>query len=143
MWCLAITGEPLTGDRPEAWSYGPVYRRLADALARYGTAPVERQVTVAELYPGLPMSDPVEPASSNLDPIAQDILKRVFRDYGTFGAPQLSALLRRNGAPWAEVFADGAGRFRDIPHNLIQAQFVDLAMPPVGTTDQTCSNRSD
>jgi uncharacterized phage-associated protein len=35
-WCLAITGEPLTGDRPEALKHGPEYRRLADALAGCG-----------------------------------------------------------------------------------------------------------
>jgi uncharacterized phage-associated protein len=34
-WCLAISGEPLTGERPEAMPYGPEYRRLANALARY------------------------------------------------------------------------------------------------------------
>jgi uncharacterized phage-associated protein len=39
-WCLTLTGEPLTGDRPEALKHGPEYRRLADALAEYGTAPI-------------------------------------------------------------------------------------------------------
>jgi uncharacterized phage-associated protein len=38
-WHLALNGEPLTGDRPEAWDFGPMYRRLADALAAYGSSP--------------------------------------------------------------------------------------------------------
>jgi uncharacterized phage-associated protein len=35
--CLAASGQPLTGDRPEAWPYGPVYRRLSGVLAPFGS----------------------------------------------------------------------------------------------------------
>lgn len=41
-WCLAFSGEPLTGDRPEAWDFGPVYRRLANALQRRDTTSYRR-----------------------------------------------------------------------------------------------------
>ena len=61
-WCLAFSGEPLTGDRPEAWDFGPVYRRLANALQSQGT--------------------------------------------------------------WAQVYGDGSGKLRDVPHQLIREQFV-------------------
>lgn len=37
---LATSGHPLTGDRPEAWSFGPVYRRVADALRSAGNEPL-------------------------------------------------------------------------------------------------------
>ena len=47
-WCLAITGEPLTGDRPEALEHGPEYRRLAEALARWRLDPVTSEIMVAD-----------------------------------------------------------------------------------------------
>jgi uncharacterized phage-associated protein len=39
-WNLASFNQPLTGDRPEAWEFGPVYVRLSEALAAYGYEPV-------------------------------------------------------------------------------------------------------
>lgn len=44
-WRLALSGAPLTGDRPEASETGPMYRRLASALADYGLDPVLREIT--------------------------------------------------------------------------------------------------
>jgi hypothetical protein len=45
-WCLAMTGEPLTGDRPEAWDVGPMYRRLADALRSKGRNPILQAIRI-------------------------------------------------------------------------------------------------
>jgi uncharacterized phage-associated protein len=45
-WCLALTGEPLTGDRPEARQYGPEYRRISEALVKCGTRPVTTKIAV-------------------------------------------------------------------------------------------------
>lgn len=56
-WCLAFLDQPLTGDRPEAWEYGPVYRRLANALAGYGREAITRQILKAEAFPGTHASD--------------------------------------------------------------------------------------
>jgi uncharacterized phage-associated protein len=47
-WCLAFSGQPLTGDRPEAWDFGPVYRRLADALCTFGTDAVAREIAQSQ-----------------------------------------------------------------------------------------------
>lgn len=111
-WQLALTGEPLTGDRPEAWDFGPVYRRLAGALERFGSDGVSEQV---------------ETNQSNLDETELAVIARVYQDYGRFSGSQLSNLTRRGNAPWRHVYAEGAGRFRDIPHALIREQFVQLA----------------
>jgi uncharacterized phage-associated protein len=100
----------LTGDRPEAWDFGPVYRRLADVLEACGLDPVKKIMTKV----------------SNLDPSELTMIARVYRDYGQFSGAQLSNLTRRGTALWHQVYADGAGKLRDIPHELMRAQFVAL-----------------
>lgn len=116
-WCLAATGQPLTGDRPEAWEHGPMYRRLADALAGCGLDPVSGVTGPAATADG----------SSVLDPIEVAIIARTYSEYGNFAASQLSGLTRRGNAPWGEVYSGGAGKFKDIPHALVRGQFVELA----------------
>ena len=77
--------------------------------------------------------DPFERAAistsnvSTLDEDERDVIVRIYHDYGKFSGPQLSNLTRRGSAPWERVYADGAGKFRDIPHRLVRAQFVRLA----------------
>lgn len=125
-WCLADFGEPLTGDRPEAWEFGPVYKRLADALAHYGREGVGREITISEIYGEASKSERVSLARVDLEPIELTTIRRVYRVYGHFESQQLSALTQRPGTPWAQIFAAGAGSFRDIPHLSIRAQFVEL-----------------
>jgi uncharacterized phage-associated protein len=123
-WRLAISGQPLTGDRPEAWEFGPVYRRLADALARFGVDPVPH---------GLGRAESLEQAAistfnvSDLDENERDVIVRIYQEYGRFSGSQLSNLTRRGSTPWKRIYADGSGKFRDIPHELVRAQFVRLA----------------
>jgi len=116
-WCLAATGQPLTGDRPEAWEHGPIYRRLAEALADRGLDPVDH------IAGPVAVSD----KASVLEPIEVAFITRTFKEYGSFPAPQLSSLTRRGNAPWKTVYDCGAGRFRDISHILVRDQFVELA----------------
>lgn len=127
-WCLALHGEPLTGDRPEAWKFGPVYRRLADALARYGLDPVCREISNGEIYPGFLCGNPDEPAAAPLEAVEREVIARTYEHYGELAPGQLSACTGKHElAPWAGVFAGGAGLFRDIDHKLIKAQFAALA----------------
>jgi len=126
-WCLAYSEQPLTGDRPEAWAFGPVYRRLSDALARYGADGVTREISVGEMQFDQSIGDPDLPAKADLNSFEMDTIVMVYEDYGALDASRLSSLTQRPGTPWARVFADGAGKFRDIPHSLIRSQFVELA----------------
>jgi hypothetical protein len=43
-WNLAVNGRPLIEDEIEAWDFGPVIRRLYDALSRYGANSVTRLI---------------------------------------------------------------------------------------------------
>ncbi|MCH8617278.1 DUF4065 domain-containing protein [Sphingomonas sp. SM33] len=126
-WCLAYTDNPLTGDRPEAWSFGPVYRRLAIALARYGRAPVTSAICVGDLHRAWPVQGSVQVAKADLDGSESDTIAMVYRDYSCLDAAQLATITQRPGTPWHKTFAAGAGERRDIPHSLVRDQFVKIA----------------
>jgi uncharacterized phage-associated protein len=126
-WCLALTGEPLTGDRPEALDHGPEYRRLADALARWGLERVTSQILESDDGSGASKTDATLDARSGLYAVERDILGQIYAEYGTLPTSQLATLTRAPGTPWEQIFADGAGRRRDIPHELIRSQFADIA----------------
>jgi uncharacterized phage-associated protein len=126
-WNLAINGAPLTRDEPEAWDYGPVYKELRRALRPYGRDEVTREIRKSEYVPGTFDDNPDEPAVAALTPEEQAVVDRVYRDYGKFHAFQLSALTHRAGTPWTEVYANGAGKFDEIPPQMIRDHFVELA----------------
>jgi uncharacterized phage-associated protein len=121
-WCLAISGEPLTGDRPEAWDVGPMYRRLANALVDWGPRPI------TGLTEATRKTDCQSTAIwSELNQIERNVLTSVQLNYGHYSSSQLSALTRGEDGPWASVYRTGEGRFRDIPHAMIRDQFVRFA----------------
>jgi uncharacterized phage-associated protein len=103
-----------------------MYRSLANALAGYGRDEVTRAILESEAFDD--SANPVrnEPARSDLDQSETDLISEIYQDYGDFESWQLSALTRKGDTPWKQIFADGSGRFRDIPHELIRAQFVKL-----------------
>jgi len=125
-WCLAITGHPLTGDRPEAFEHGPEYKRLADMLTSHGLQPVTSKLE-SSLSTTSPAILELVPARSQLFSAERDIVCRTYAEYGGLETSQLALLTRAEGTPWDIVFAGGAGERRDIPHNLIRAQFEQIA----------------
>ena len=129
-WTLAMTGDPLTGDRPEAWHFGPMYRRLADALAACGRRPVTRFIPLGTA-PTSRVRTEIDPYGSVLDLTERALIAQIVKDYGALSSTQLSVLTRGDDAPWTKVYRSGEGRFRDIPHALIRDQFVRIAQ----TTD--------
>jgi uncharacterized phage-associated protein len=126
-WCLALTGQPLTGDRPEALEHGPEYRRLAQAFERSGTDPVTREIEIVK-------PDQIQ---SETESILQDarvlsrqeiaILERTYAEYASLEVSRLATITRAEGTPWHTVFAEGAGKRRDIAHGMIRAQFAEIA----------------
>lgn len=127
-WCLALTGQPLTGDRPEALEHGPEYRRLAEALIKCGTEPVKVQIPVAGSAPIKPKSDavPVD-ANSNFDANELAIMVQIYAQYSHRPTSELATLTRADDSPWASVYAGGRGKGRDISHKVIRNQFAEIA----------------
>lgn len=124
-WRLALSGQPLSGDRPEAMEFGPTYRRLSDVLARYGREKVTSEILVGEVFPEALPADR-SPIRANLDHSETALIADIYHNYGALESWQLSALTRKGDTPWKRVFADGAGTGCDIPHEIIRAQFVEL-----------------
>lgn len=123
---LALFDQPLTGDRPEAWDFGPVYRRLADALRPFGLDIVDREILTREVYRQWTGPTAQMPASAELDPGEMELIANVYRDFTSLGEARLFHCTSANGSPWAEVFAGGEGEFREIGHNLVKQQFMQL-----------------
>lgn len=122
-WCLAMTGEPLTADRPEAWDIGPMYRRLADALTFQGRKPVLKPIGVA--FPLAETTTHPGQITPKMEALELDLIRRVSTEYGGLSPSQLSILTRGDAAPWANVYKSGP--LREISHALIKEQFVEFA----------------
>ena len=118
-WNLAINGEPLTDDVPQAWDYGPVYKSLYDALQRFGSGPVIGEIHASD-----------DSGGAALSAKERAVIDRVFSDYGKFHAFQLSALTHQDGTPWDEVYNHGVGRMSPIDNSLIKRHFIELANRP-------------
>jgi Uncharacterized phage-associated protein len=129
-WCLASSDQPLTGDRPEACDFGPVYRRLADALACHGADPVRQEIIRLDFDPDWPGKNANDSARAELDQFEMDTIETVYADYGALPSSQLSVFTQSAGTPWAEVYAGGSGKLREIPHSLIRDQFAKIAEEP-------------
>jgi len=128
-WNLAINGSPLTQDNPQAWDYGPVYRDLRDALRKYGSDAVSKEIAYHDYTRGLFITEnPDDPAIARLSAGETEVVDRVYKDYGKFHAYKLSALTHQDGSPWEKVYANGEGKNLEIKPDLIKEYFIDLAI---------------
>ena len=125
--CLASTGEPLTGDQPDAGHFGPEYARLAASLVSYGCDPVLDDISVAAIYPGLGEATLARLQEVELSHDETKIIRSVFESFGSLDPSQLWTLTRLHPtAPWKTVYDGDSRAFRTINHRLIQAQFIEL-----------------
>ena len=123
-WNLAATNRPMVEDDPEAWEFGPVYRRLFDALKKYGRSPVRDLIRWGD---DTPFSlDDGEVASESLSDDERAVIDMVWKAYGHMQAFQLSALTHQDESPWSRTYE--AGRNRRIPMDLINEHFKDLML---------------
>ena len=99
-WCLAASGEPLTGDRPIMGQFGPEYALLSNSLLVYGIDPIRDPIRNDAVYANAFGVDQSAPACSKLDPFERDVVRAIFHTYGRDSASQLSAITRGPGSPW-------------------------------------------
>lgn len=128
-WTLAITGQPLTQEEPEAWIYGPVYSDLYDHTKYFGKGQINRPLTpddddALRFFTDAPSG--ARPYCANLSPIERDIIDRVWRRYGNLSGGRLSALTHQPGTPWSATYQRGRGRNRTIPNDLIREHYTDI-----------------
>jgi len=121
-WALGAFAAPLIEDDVEAWDFGPVIRRLYDALRYYGRGPITRPIHWGDDTPF--RSDDGEEAFAQLSPDQAAVVDLVWNKYGSFPAFKLSALTHQDGTPWTETFSKG--RNGVIPQDQIQEHFAGL-----------------
>lgn len=97
-WHLGLTGQPLTGERPQAWKYGPVYRSLYHALKPYG----------ADDIPGFEHLDYTEVPVG--DGYVSQLIAEVWDRYSELSAIQLSSLTHQKDSPWYKTWHEHGGK---------------------------------
>lgn len=120
-WHLARIGRPLIKDAVEAWPYGPVIPVLYREFKQFGDEPIDgrafdfdfdvaENVVIGEEFPADTLW----------------ILDLVWRTYGVYSGPELSAMAHEPGTPWAQVTAGKQARELrgvPIPNDLMKSHF--------------------
>lgn len=122
-WNLAVNGRELIEDEFEAWEFGPVVRKLYNALSKFGKSPVGRLIRWGDDTP-FP-SDDGGAALTSLDPHERAVLDKVWEQYKGFEAFKLSALTHAKRSPWEKFYEKGKNKVIDT--NSIWDYFADLA----------------
>lgn len=111
---LSSSNRPLTLDQPVAFISGPQFMKLSDVLMAFECrGPGE--------WP--PYSPEQLPAPEEWE---REVVAVTLRDWGVFSSLELSIVTREENGAWALTYAGGRGVGREIPHELVQAQFVVL-----------------
>lgn len=104
-WSLALQGSSVVLERPEAWTYGPVFDSLYHELKSYGSRPIDNYLVQMN-----PRSGQREPLMPDLgDTGFWSILNQVWEKYSPLTAIQLSAITHEPGGPWEEARKSQSG----------------------------------
>jgi uncharacterized phage-associated protein len=114
-WNLAIFGEPLVADAPEAWDNGPVFPLIWSRVMEFGCDELGRI-----FGPG------GRPARLRMSRSQEDLLRRVWKRYSIFSAGTLSSMTHEPGTPWTQTYLNSGSR-TIIDNNLIMSHYGDLA----------------
>ncbi|MBX3476685.1 MAG: SocA family protein [Brevundimonas sp.] len=115
-WNLAITGERLVADAPEAWDNGPVFRKIWDRIRDYG---FDRQ--------GHILMTNGRPFKADLTPKERKVLEHVWNKYSKFSQYDLSDMTHQPGTPWTEAYFE-RGRNAKLSDKVIKEHYKQLAL---------------
>lgn len=108
-WSLASTGSSYVSERPEAWTYGPVFDSLYHELKSFGSRDVDAFLT--QMNPAAGERQPMIPVLSDTE--FWNLLNQVWDRYSPLSALQLSALTHEAGSPWEKARQTKSGWIRD------------------------------
>lgn len=115
-WNLAIAGQPLTADRPEAWDNGPVFRLIWDRIRDYGLSSAGK----------IRKPDGGEYSA----PLSRDeraVVEHVWNKYKGFGQFALSDMTHQPGTPWTKAYLE-RGRNAVIKDEDVREHYRQLAL---------------
>ena len=107
-WHLAMRGQPLFGNRIEAWRYGPVIPEVYHAFRQQGIYPASH----LHNYP------------TEVEPQCENLLEQVHKIYGHMSPARLSELTHVAGGPW-HIATQVGGNYAYIPNDLIKLHYVN------------------
>jgi uncharacterized phage-associated protein len=105
-WHLALTDQTLIPDQIEAWTYGPVVRRLYDALKKFGNSPITEKVLDWKTggKSGFSYCFPtIQSSSVEDDASARAVVQSVWNKYGMLGSFKLVEITHLDGSPWQQA----------------------------------------
>ena len=114
-WALALLNKPLSGEAPQAWQYGPVFRSVYNAFAGSGSRPVTGRAYVYGTQ---------IPVAEEFTPEEEQILRMVVDGYGKLSAFTLSNLTHQPGTPWSKAYERGI--YSDIDTDEMRRHFMSL-----------------
>jgi len=109
---LSMLGTPLFDDAIEAWTHGPVIKKVFKILGHKG-----REEIVLEEAP----SDVSIIRTIESDGQIRDILNIVYDNFAIYTAWQLRNMTHKNGTPWYITYVPGKNK--TIPNSLIKSYF--------------------
>lgn len=107
IYAVKHAGNRLIDEDWFAWTFGPVEKKLYQALQKYGSAPISSEIELDPLSKGQATSDK-----------EKKVIEKVYNTYGKYSAFQLSELTHIRNGPWYTTWY-GNGKFQVIPHQLI------------------------
>jgi len=93
-WHLGLQKAPLIDEQVEAWPYGPVIPSLYSEFKSFGSKAITRFAQDVDEFGRVFIPRIRRSYDRNL-------IRRVWEEYGSFSAAQLSSLTHEPGAPWA------------------------------------------
>lgn len=115
-WNLAISGQPLVSDVPEAWDNGPVFRLIWDRIRDFGlTMQGKVRAPSGEVY------------TAALSPQERAVINHVWNKYRGFSQFDLSDMTHQPGTPWTEAYF-GRGRNSPLSNATIRQHYHELAL---------------
>jgi uncharacterized phage-associated protein len=121
-WNLGAHHQPMIEDPVEAWKFGPVIRRLYEALSYAGSGPIPAEINWGDDTSFVADDDGI--AYEELTASEAGIVKLVWDTYGSYPAFKLSALTHQPNTPWSETFEAGSNKV--IPNSVIERHFESL-----------------
>ncbi|HBF28747.1 Panacea domain-containing protein [Rhizobium sp.] len=117
-WMLAVSGQPLIEEVPEAWDNGPVFRSIWKHIKEYG---------YRGQYNTLMDPDNQNVVEEQLTDDEKQVIKHVWDKYGHLSAAKLSQLTHEPNTPWEKAYFN-KGRNSPLDLDDIKNHYIDLAM---------------
>lgn len=110
---LAVKGERLTNEHPQAWPYGPVFPTTRNKLLK------------VDLYSISKTDDDLRSMQSDEDLNA--LMNLIFGAFGSWSAGQLTNWSHGDGTPWQRTMSSEDFKWGDrIPDNYIRSYFQSI-----------------